>query len=217
MHAGGEVFGSVSSHDESNITIFDGSVDEVQLNVYSHGTILGGSVLRVDVNHESSVDISGGIFEDVFGRDDSHISVSGGQFNGLLFVEGGDYIFEMSGGEVGVVDGSGYGHTTISGGEIDTLVSNLSGTVEIFGGQINHLKSGDYSDSGLIIIHGTDFNYDYGYITNYSGFLTGTLASGDTIIADFARFGDAEILLVPEPATLLLFGFGGLALRRRCK
>jgi hypothetical protein len=199
------------------LSIYDGTVDEVRLYEYSHGSILGGSVSSVVAGHESSVDISDGIFDLVLGAGNTHISITGGQFNGFMFVEGDNYIFEMSGGYTGVVDGSGAGYTAITGGEIDVLVSNLSGTVEVFGGQINHLGVGDYSDSGLIIIHGTNFNFDYGYITDFSGILTGTLLSGETILADFERYGDAQILLVPEPATLLLFGLGGLVLRKRWK
>jgi hypothetical protein len=47
--------------------------------------------------------------------------------------------------------------------------------------------------------------------------LTGTLLSGEIINTSFERYGDAQILIIPEPATLLVFGFGGLALRRHRK
>ena len=69
----------------------------------------------------------------------------------------------------------------------------------------------------LIVINGLDFNYGYGYIADTFGMLTGTLLSGEMINTSFERLGDAQILIVPEPATLLVFGFGGLALRRRRK
>ncbi|MHC5097576.1 MAG: PEP-CTERM sorting domain-containing protein, partial [Planctomycetota bacterium] len=88
-------------------------------------------------------------------------------------------------------------------------------TVEVSGGLVSNLIAGDYSNSGLIVIHGTDFNYDYGYITDFSGTLIGTLESGENLLAEFSRFGDAQILLVPEPATLLLVGIGAVMMRKR--
>jgi hypothetical protein len=45
--------------------------------------------------------------------------------------------------------------------------------------------------------------------------LTGTLANGDTINNQFQIGHESTIVLVPEPATLLLFGFGAVMLRRK--
>jgi len=45
--------------------------------------------------------------------------------------------------------------------------------------------------------------------------LTGTLLSGDPINNQFRIGNNAKIVLVPEPATIVLLGLGGLALLRR--
>ena len=44
--------------------------------------------------------------------------------------------------------------------------------------------------------------------------MTGTLLSDDPINTQFRISENAKIVLVPEPATLLLLGLGGLALLR---
>jgi len=45
--------------------------------------------------------------------------------------------------------------------------------------------------------------------------LTGTLANGDIINNQFRIGNYASITLVPEPATLLLFGLGAVMFRRK--
>lgn len=95
-----------------------------------------------------------------------------------------------------------------------TLYAKHNSQVDISGGDIGHILANDLS---VIVINGFDFNYDYGYITDTFGMLTGTLLSGEIFTTNFERYGDAQILIVPEPATLLVFGLGGLTLRRHRK
>jgi hypothetical protein len=45
--------------------------------------------------------------------------------------------------------------------------------------------------------------------------LTGTLANGDIINNQFRIGETAKIVLVPEPATLLLLGLGAVMVRKR--
>jgi len=48
------------------------------------------------------------------------------------------------------------------------------------------------------------------------GTLTGTLANGDALNSPFSLFQPgADILFIPEPATVLILGLGGLLLRGR--
>ena len=83
--------------------------------------------------------------------------------------------------------------------------------------------------SASLTIHGSDFAIDgspvgLGEITSILGGsywyepyrrLTGTVANGDIINNQFRIGNDASIVLVPEPATLLLLTLGVLTLRKK--
>jgi hypothetical protein len=122
----------------------------------------------------------------------------------------------------------------ITGGHVDflqsydtSLVNILSGDfdpsahgasrINIFGGTIGSLSAGfSESDTSTIVVHGSGFNYPLGQILDPAGTLTGTLANGDPIAADFQIMGASSILLVPEPGslTILVIVCGLLAARR---
>jgi hypothetical protein len=136
------------------------------------------------------------------------------------------------------------GSTTISGGSLNSLsingasveISNVSviGNLSvIYNSTLTMLDGtvgGDFQlrESGVLLLDGFDFAIDgvavdYGDITSMLGgrlphepfrTLTGTLQSGDIINNQFRIGDDAQITLVPEPCTMLLFIFGGIILRR---
>ena len=84
-------------------------------------------------------------------------------------------------------------------------------------------------DDSVITFVGSDFAVDgeafgygelssiwkMGYWGEPSRHLTGMLAGGGLLDNDFYIGGDASIMLVPEPGTVLLLGFGAVMLRRR--
>ena len=107
----------------------------------------------------------------------------------------------------------------IYGGSVFLLGAAGSSRINIFGiGTVHDL----YAEvDGTVTIHGSDFAIDgtpVGYVELtglLSGQLTGTLHNGDPLNTGLYIFDNGKIVLVPEPATLLLLGFGGLALRRK--
>lgn len=99
--------------------------------------------------------------------------------------------------------------------------------IDMFGGSmLGELVSGN---SAILTVHGSNFAIDgqpfgYGELTSMLGgysydepvrHLTGTLANGETIDNDFYIGHDAQIVLIPEPATLLLLALGAVMLRRK--
>jgi hypothetical protein len=118
----------------------------------------------------------------------------------------------------------------LAGGSINYSLQGFENSrINIFGGS----KGGDLGllDNSKIRIFGFDFAVDgqstgYGEITSIYGgsydneprrMLTGTLASGESIINGFQIGHDARIVLIPEPASAIILGLGGLffVLRRR--
>ena len=116
-----------------------------------------------------------------------------------------------------------------SGGSIGRHLSTRDNSQVTFsGGSIgNTIYVGRYSSTGSWIkfigsdfaINGTPVNYgrfDTGVQDEVHGTLTGTLVNGGYLDNEFYIYADSSIILIPEPATLLLLGLGGLLLRRKC-
>ena len=140
---------------------------------------------------------------------------------------------KVSGGSI-AVDLWGFGNSTITinGGLIgDDILAYDSSTVTVNGGLIGGEL--DAYDSGIIYLCGLDFSVDgvplnFGdSLRNYgtlnlkgdgwrSGIITGTLQDGSALNSEFLieETTTANIIIIPEPATLLLFGLGGLILRK---
>ena len=131
--------------------------------------------------------------------DNSHVTVQGGVI-GYAVAAYDQSTIDVAGGNMGWIAASSEGKVTVTGGTM--------GWLEVY-------------ESGVIEIYGTDFNYGYGELTELNGLLTGILETGEVLNSGFIR-GDTEsnilpgsIVLIPEPATVLLFGIGAVLLRRR--
>jgi len=186
------------------VEVRDNSVgDATTLNL-----LLGGQIqwqLYVYDNSYTNI-FEGSIENDLWFYDESQISISGGAIKTHLTAHGHSRV-EISGAIFGenytneINRAYDYSTITISGGEfgVDTRFGALN--------------------NGRIVIHGTDFNYDYGTYTHSDFpspvYFTGILANGDPINNSFQISDSASIVLTPEPATVLLLGFGGLALLKK--
>jgi hypothetical protein len=172
------------------------------LNLLPGGTI-GNALILYD---DCIVNIYGGVVE-------NFIYLSDGSLN----IEGGDIHGDLSAG----YNWGWAGHVTISGGIFSNpygvdrdITVWKNGVIDIYGGLFTANEIGAH-DSGIITVHGNNFNYQYGDIQVSSGVLTGTLDNGDQINCAFNISDAAKIILVPEPATLLLLSFGAVMARRK--
>lgn len=176
-------------------------------------------------------------FIDIYDNGDGSkiADISGGSFSGLGAAESSTV--NLFAGSVGSFYTYHSSTANIYGGSVLILESYDSSCVGIFGGFFeNHARAQDYSqivisggifadelvaiENSIMTICGTDFSIDgfsvgYGEIAVPSGILAGTLASGETINNNFHIYEDATIVLVPEPATVLLLSFGAVMLRKR--
>lgn len=165
----------------------------------------GGRITRtLKAYHESIINIQGGEIDSaVFASDncimnvssatldalhaeyDSQVTITGGSISEFLWLHGRSSVI-FSGGTIGT-------DITVDG---DALLTFVGGNFAIDGTPV------DYGDLAS--------DYDL------AGTVTGILSNGDTLNNDFSITSSyADITFIPEPATILLLGFGALSIIRR--
>ena len=147
--------------------------------------------------------------------------VSGGNITGTLSVYDGGRL-NVSGGIVqNSLNAWGNSIVTVTGGNIDGYLQACGASTILYsGGQVQ--ENFEMWGYGRLIVSGKNFAIDgnpvvFGEYTcpgaNCDGLLTGQLISGENFANEFWIHGYlSKLILVPEPATLLFLGFGGMAL-----
>ncbi|HPD47959.1 MAG TPA: PEP-CTERM sorting domain-containing protein [Anaerohalosphaeraceae bacterium] len=156
----------------------------------------------------------GSVVQDIIVSGNSVLNINGGTVGSDVLVAHHGRVNLLAGRIVDEFESGGNSTCILSGGAIgDHLFARGDNRTLWKGGQIGGTLAA-YDDS-VITIEGSGFNYSYGAITDSAGILTGTLANGDPVDNLFAIGGNASIVLIPEPATVLLLGAGGLLFRGR--
>jgi hypothetical protein len=185
----------LAGYEDSIINIVGGPIHELHVFDSTRVTVSGGAMYSLQIFDTCRVTVSGGaISANLSANGSSQVAVSGGS------IDGGLYVFDST-------------RVTVSGGQIGR---------DIFAGW-------DTGDDNQITFLGWRFTVDgvpfgYGELTSiYGGTpydeparrLRGILVSGELLDNDFYIGGNASIVLVPEPATLLFLGLGGAAFLRK--
>lgn len=165
------------------------------------------SLAEVKVESQTTVNILDGasIADFVHVFHNSQVNVLGGYIGGDVTAWGSSVVNLSDGYVVDQLNGYNNSRIYLTGGQIAT---NCPPPYDI-----------NLSDQAVLTIEGSNFLVNGipvgAGIIRSSGTLSGILANGDTIDVEFYTNDGAHIVLIPEPATLLLLGLGGLILRKK--
>jgi hypothetical protein len=149
----------------------------------------GGSVTTIALAEDSHLEMTGGTVTDlVVAHSESEVTVSGGIAYHLGAIDSA--MMTISGGQVGLIDLEGFSTLMLIGSDF-AINGNPIGAGEL------HSLLGDSDEDEPLRT------------------MTGTLASGENLNAQFRIWDSATITIVPEPATMVMLGIGGIVLRRR--
>lgn len=200
----------------------------------------GGDVGRTLQSYENSSILvnKGTVGDHLSAFDDSSIIVNDILLDGG-FLAADNATATINGGHMIGLQSASCSNVTINGGTFDLDVYvNQNGNVTVTGGSIGRYL--DVSNDGIIYLDGTGFELDgqtlsYGDKLSdfaelvvpiygspyYTGIITGTLSDKSNLNNQFYIYntgsfeGIADIVIIPEPATITFLGLSYLMLRKR--
>jgi len=140
-------------------------------------------------------------------------AIEDGQVYGEVFLEN-DASVDIFGGSVDKLETLDISTAEIFGGVMDGLWTNDDTIVNIYGGTLNWLAG---FHASIVNLYAYDVTYHSTDGLHNEGWMEGTYYNDDAPFS-FSFYGGhsySHINIVPEPATFLLFGSGGLLLRKR--
>ena len=217
------------SGDSTTVDVVDGgSIVDLFTFDNSRGMLSGGTILNnLEAYGNSRVEMTGGAIGE-YGvgpggefnaYDESQIMVSGGSMN--LLEANGHSQATIYDGMTMIAAARENSQLTVYGGAIRNLAALENGQVAVYGMSFTPMLPVLIADNeGIITLHGYEFYNDsqqisYGKITSIFGgdwgneperYIAVRLENGEFYDASFYLGHNSSIVLVPEPATLLLLG-----------
>ena len=217
-------------------------VDRIQLGVDESGEfhILNGGILDVirtaTVGNNGGAGVVGTLTIDAGGVFDvGGWTKVGSNATGVMTVDGianlGSHLWVASGGAGGSVDINNGGIVNVGGmigiGTVNAVdPSGSNGTVNVNeGGLLNlaniHGAGTSIQPGSMLNLYGTGRIEMIGnFVGHFDKYIAAGLISGDgipgNVIATFDAGANLTSVVVPEPATMILLGLGGLLIRKRC-
>jgi len=187
----GDYLGGLGLVDNDTLLMTGGKIDGLSLGGYAVATIentdLPMGILNLTAYSYCTVNIHGGAIGDITAEIESLVNITGGSINSLEM-----YQNSMS---------------YLYGGDIGTLASAQS-----------LLPQGDPGPKGWIQLYCLEYDYD-----SNNNLLTGLWGDSTPFsvqlddIGTIPTYQQIEFHIIPEPASIMLLGLGGLWLRKKNK
>jgi len=176
-----------------------------------HHVFSGGFEDFVYMYNDASADILGGIIHEFYMYNNTIADITGGEIS-IVWGQNTSSVNVYAGSDIYLLRPNDSSTANVYDGTLDDLFSLGSSITNIYGSSLNEINATGSSTVNLFV---ESYQLDPKGGIFGDGLLTGTwLGSGASFSIDL---GGAETInhlnFIPEPATLILFGMGGLILR----